>query len=468
MSLRLYNSLSKTKEEFVPVTEGKVAMYNCGPTVYDYAHIGNFRAYMLADLIRRYMEYRGLEVTQVMNITDVGHLTDDADAGEDKMEVSAKREQKDPWQIAELYSQAFFEDVDKLNIKRAHVYPRATEHIAEMIEIVQTLIDKGLAYVSNDCVYYEVSKFEPYGQLSGNTLDRLDAGARIEVNPDKRSPLDFTLWVTDPKHIMKWDSPWGVGYPGWHVECSAMSMKYLGETLDIHTGGEDNIFPHHECEIAQSEGATGKPFVKYWVHTRHLLVDGAKMSKSLGNFYTLRDLLEKGHDALAIRYLLLSTHYSQPLNFTMDGLAGAAQAVRRIQDFSRLLKRATGGEANPEVAGILTQARSEFEEALDDDLNISRALAAVFTLMREINKLELGAPDAAAVAALLTDLDQVLGILEVEEDEVLPDEIERLIEQREQARAERDFAKADQIRDDLRAKGIILEDGPDGVRWKKA
>jgi cysteinyl-tRNA synthetase len=467
MPLTLYNTLTNRKEEFVPVEPGKVRMYNCGPTVYMYAHIGNFRAFMLADLLRRYLEFKGLEVQQVMNITDVGHLTDDADEGEDKLEKAAREEKKDPWQIAAFYTDAFFEDIDALRIRRAHVYPRATDHIDDMIRTVQTLLDHGHAYVVNGCVYYDVTSFPEYGKLSGNTLDRLQAGARLDVNPDKKNPHDFSLWVTDPSHLMKWESPWGVGYPGWHLECSTMSQKYLGDTLDIHTGGEDNIFPHHECEIAQSEGATDKPFVRYWLHVRHLFVEGEKMSKSKGNFYTLKDLLAKGLDPLAIRYTLLASHYRQPLNFTFDAVEASAGAIRRLKEFVANMDAAAGDGEDPRVAELCEQVEAEFVRQMDDDLNIAGALASVFDFVREVNRMEVSKADGAKAATTVRRFDQVLGVLPEAGEEALDEEIERLIAEREQARKDRDYARADAIRDDLAARGILLKDTPDGVRWER-
>lgn len=466
--MRVHNTLFKSKQDFVPLAEGKVKMYHCGPTVYNYATIGNFRSFMLADLLRRYFDYKGYEITQVMNLTDVGHMTSDADEGEDKLEKSAREQKKDPLRVAEFYAQAFFEDIDDLRIVRAHHYPKATEHIPEMIELIRKLLDRGHAYISGDNIYYDLSTFPEYGQLSGNTLDRLQAGARIEINPEKKGPFDFALWKSDPKHIMQWDSPWGRGFPGWHIECSAMSMKYLGNTLDIHTGGEDNIFPHHECEIAQSEGATGEKFVRYWMHARFLLVDGKKMSKSLGNFYTLRDLQERGQENLAIRYLLLSTSYRQPLNFTFDAVGAAGEAVRRMKDFVLRMAEAQGEGTSPETSDSISKARAAFEEGLDDDLNMSAALGAIFDFMHEINKLDVSRQDAQAVRSAMMDFNRVLGVIELEEEQGLEEEIERLIQERQEARKARDFEKADSIRNALLARGIILEDTAQGVRWKKS
>jgi cysteinyl-tRNA synthetase len=466
--MKVYNTYTRRKEEFAPVRPGEVRMYNCGPTVYNYATIGNFRAYVFADVLRRALEYFGYQVTQVVNITDVGHMTSDADAGEDKMAKAAREQKKDPWQVAEFFMQAFFKDIAALNLRAAQHYPRATEHIAEMVRIVEQLIARGHAYVVNGNVYYDVSTFPGYGALSGNTLEQLNAGARIEINPEKRNPQDFALWKQDPKHIMQWDSPWGRGFPGWHIECSAMSTKYLGDQFDIHTGGEDNIFPHHECEIAQTEGATGKrPWVKYWMHTRFLLVNGQKMSKSLGNFFTLRDLTDKGLDPMSIRYVLMSTHYRQPLNFTLESVDAGREAIRRLKDFRTRLGESAAAQDNPALDAVLDAGRKGFEEGLADDLNTSAALAALFDMVREVNKLTLSKPDARKALALLDRFDGVMGVLGGRE-ESLDAEIEKLIQARLDARKRRDFKAADQIRDDLKARGIILEDSAGGTRWKKA
>ncbi len=492
--MQIFNTLTNRKEELAPLTPGKVGMYNCGPTVYNFATIGNFRSFIFADVLRRTLEYFGHEVTQVMNITDVGHMVADADEGEDKMQKAAREEKKDPWQIAESYMNAFFEDIDALGIRRAHQYPRATEHIDDMIQMIEALIARGHAYEVNGNVYYDVTSFPGYGTLSGNTIEQLNAGARIEVNPEKRNAHDFALWKQDTKHIMQWDSPWGRGFPGWHIECSAMSSRYLGDQFDIHTGGEDNIFPHHESEIAQSEGATGKtPWVKYWMHARFLLVEGQKMSKSLGNFYTLRDLIAKGCDPMAVRYVLMSTHYRQPVNFTLEGVDAAKTAIQRLKDFRIRLKEAKAAKDNPALGPVLEKGKQRWDEALGDDLNTSAALAALFDMVRDVNKLELSAADAQKALDLLTRFDSVMGVMgtkeNVQENIVLDvkgidlpvtigsdlvltqekrKEAEELTMKREEARRNRNFAVADELRNCLKAKGIVIEDVKDGVRWKKA
>jgi len=466
MGLKFYNTLSRLKQEFVPIEPGVVRMYNCGPTVYSYAHIGNFRAFIFADLLRRYFKYKGFKVVQVMNITDVGHMTTDADEGEDKMAKAARIEKKDPWQIARQYEESFFEDLDALGIERVEQYPRATEHIPEMIELVEMLIKNGHAYEVNGNVYFEIETFPPYGRLSNNPLHRLQAGARVELNPEKRNPLDFALWKNNPKHIMKWKSPWSEGYPGWHLECSAMSRKYLGDTFDIHTGGEDGVFPHHESEIAQSEGATGKKFVNYWLHVRFLLVEGKKMAKSEGNFFTVRDMLEKGYDGLALRYALMSTHYRQPLNFTFDGLEASKSAIERLNTFKRLMSEVTEGGGDPEVDKILTDTQAGFEKEMDDDMNIAGALAVIFDMVRDVNRLNPSMEQAKKAVALIDKFDSVLGVLPEAESE-MPQEILDLANERMQARKNKDFARADEIRDKVAQMGYTIEDTPQGPRVVK-
>lgn len=477
MSLRFHNTLTRRLEDFQPLTPGEVRMYNCGPTVYSYAHVGNFRSFLFADTLRRWLEYRGFRVRQIMNITDVGHLVADADEGQDKIQVAALQQGKTPIEIANLYADDFLSTSKRLNCLEPELRPRATEHIPEMIAVIERLIAGGYAYVANGAVYFDVAKFPAYGRLSGNTQEQLLAGARVEVHPDKRSPMDFALWKHDPKHLMQWPSPWSSGFPGWHIECTAMSTKYLGETFDIHTGGEDNIFPHHECEIAQTEAVTGKPFVKTWMHTRYLLVDGEKMSKSKGNFYTVRDLFAKGISPRVLRYALVSVHYRQPVNFTLAGCEAARTALQRLIDFRQRLRESAGTTPNLSFRALLDAVRTGFEAGMDDDLNVSEALGAIFTWVREMNKLAL-TPDEAAEALLwLARVDKVLGVLEMPEKAESPvdpvlgaaedAEIDRLVEERQAARKARDFARADALRKQLADQGIILEDTPQGVRWKR-
>ncbi|MFH1421098.1 MAG: cysteine--tRNA ligase [Planctomycetota bacterium] len=464
--LVLYNTLTRLKEEFNSIEADLVKMYHCGPTVYSYAHIGNFRAFLFADLLRRYFQYKGYKVTQIMNITDVGHMTTDAGEGEDKLEAAAKREKKDPCQIARFYEESFLEDVDTLGILRAHKYPRATEHVSEMIEIIKKLLEKGVAYISGNAIYYDISKFPAYGRLSNNPLENLMAGARIDINLDKRNPFDFALWKSDAEHIMKWDSPWGEGYPGWHLECSAMSMKYLGESFDIHTGGEDNIFPHHECEIAQSESVTEKKFVNCWMHTRFLLVEGQKMAKSLGNFYTVKDLANMGYNGRTIRYALISTHYRTPLNFTFDGLKAAKAAIERLEDFRLSLETTKAQQDDPEIPKLLTGAIRKFEENMDDDLNISGALGVLFEFVREVNRRNPSKNQAGEILIALLKLDSVLSILSQKEESV-DENIARLVAEREEARKQKNYSRADAVRKEIKKLGYALEDTPSGVRWKK-
>ncbi len=413
MTLYLTNSLTGKKEEFIPLNPGEVLMYNCGPTVYDYAHVGNLRSFLMADVLRRLLEARGFTVRQVLNITDVGHMTLDdlRDSGEDKMAVAAKRLGKDPWEVARHFTQAFFEDLKALNFLEAEAYPRATETIPEMIEMVERLVEKGHAYVVGGNVYFDVSTFPKYGRLSGNTVENLKAGARLEVNPEKRHPADFALWKSDPNHIMQWDSPWGRGFPGWHIECSVMAQATLGDQIDIHTGGEDNRFPHHECEIAQSEAATGKTFARYWLHGGYLQVGGEKMSKSKGNFFTLRDLLEKGYDPRAIRAALISVHYRQPMNLTLEGIEEAAKNLERVHELFRKMGGEDAVPDRPGVADAVKRARREFDASMDDDMNISPARAAVLGLVGEVNRvgLPLSTADANLVRETFSYFDGILG-----------------------------------------------------------
>lgn len=475
--LKLFDSYTRKERAFRPLRKGRATIYGCGPTVYSSVHIGNLRTFLFYDLLRRFLEQSGLEVTQVMNITDVGHMLADADEGEDKMDVAARERGQTPQEVAEFYTRQFFRDIERLNFRRADVYPRASEHVPEMIRLIERLIERGHAYKVRhedgaSSVYFDVSTFAGYGKLSGNKIEDLNPGARIEVRDEKRHPADFALWIHNPKHLMQWETPWGSGYPGWHVECSAMAIKYLGETVDIHAGGEDNRFPHHECEIAQSECSTGRGFVRCWLHVTHLLVDGEKMSKSKRNFYTLDDLLEKGHSARAVRYLLLSSHYRQPFNFTLCGLDASASALDRLDTFADTLGRQSGQEkgvrANPAAA-----AKKAFVVAMNDDLNVPAALAALFDYVRDANDRMAGGglsrAELSDAGKLLATAGQVLGFTFGRSvgDEEVPSSVRILVERREKARAEKSFAEADRIRQELLEKGYEIEDTSEGPVIKR-
>jgi len=463
MALRFFNTLTRQKEEFYTVHPGEVRMYTCGPTVYDFAHIGNFRAYIFGDILHRYLEYKGYKVTYVTNITDVDDNT-------------IRGSQKEGLPLAEYtkrYKEAFFEDLKSLNIKPADVYPEATAHVKEMAALVSNLIRKGHAYENEGSTYYRISSFPRYGGLSHMDMSALKAGARVAADQyEKEQVADFALWRGwDEKDAESfWETEVGKGRPGWHIECSAMSMKYLGKHFDIHTGGVDLIFPHHENEIAQSEAATGEKFVNFWLHNEHLMVEGRRMAKSLGNYYTLRDILNKGYNPIAIRYLLLATHHRQQLNFTFDGLEAAKNALQRLYDFVDNLKRVKGEKDNPEANAIVQKAKKDFEEALDDDLNTSEALGVIFTLIKDMNRLmdekKISSSDASKVLTVVNEFDSVLGLLKREEL-ILDEEVKALIEKRVDARKERNFKLADQIRKELEEKGIILEDTPEGTKWKR-
>ncbi|MBL8857693.1 MAG: cysteine--tRNA ligase [Planctomycetes bacterium] len=472
MALAFYNTLTGKKETFESLEPRVVRMYNCGPTVYNRAHIGNFRAYLFADTLRRWLECSGFEVRQVMNITDVGHLLDDADDGEDKIEAQAKREKRDPWEISRGHTETFMKDLAALGCEPAFVYPKASEHIPEMLEMIDGLVAKGFAYQVGEDVYFEVKKFPRYGRLSGNTVDSLAAGSRIEVREEKRHPADFALWKSDAHHIMKWESRYGQhGFPGWHIECSAMARKHLGDKIDIHTGGEDNIFPHHESEIAQSECFTGQPFATFWMHTKFLQVDGGKMSKSLGNVYSIDDIRAKGFEPRHLRFCLLRGHYRQPLNFTWPILAESKAALENLDDLAARLRRAQGGQGAAASAddGLeeVADAMDEFRAAMDDDLNTPRAIAALMKLRTHAIEERLGSMAAAQGLKFLENTaNKVLGCIRVAE-ETLDDEIESAIAARQDARKRRDFKESDRIRDELLAQGIVLEDTPKGVIWKR-
>jgi cysteinyl-tRNA synthetase len=466
--LKLYNTLTKKKEEFKSVNEGKVSLYTCGPTVYDFIHLGNLKSYLTADILRRYLEYSGYEVRQIKNITDVGHLTEDTlaqgDSGEDKIAKKALSEKKTPAEVADFYENYFKEVEKKLNILPAHYFPRATAHIPQMIKIIEKLLEKGAAYEKNGNVFFAVTKFPGYGKLSGNTLADLKAGVRLEKHPDKKNPWDFALWLKAPKeHLMKFESPWSLGYPGWHIECTAMSLEYLGETIDIHTGGEDNIFPHHEAEIAQSESYTGQKFVNFWVHTRFLLVDGEKMSKSKNNFYKLEDVLAKGFSPMELRLALLSAHHRSQLNFSWNLLSQSKSNLESINNFyTQLLAYQPKIEEAKLANFTLDIYKQEFADAMDDDLNTPKALAVILKLVNEGNKMMaenlLGNP--AEVKLLLESFAQVLGL--ILEKRAIPEAITKLAEARKKVRENKDFKASDVLRQKIEKLGYLVEDDKDG------
>ena len=465
MALKLFNTLTRKKQIFKPIKGKEVGMYSCGPTVYDYAHIGNFRAYVCVDILKRYLKYSGYKVNHVMNITDV----------DDKTIRGANKEGIPLKEYSSRYEKAFFEDLETLNIDKADTYPRATEHIKEMVEIIKKLLKNKIAYTSEDgSVYFNIKKFKDYGKLSHTKISSLKEGARVKQDSyEKEEAKDFALWKAYDKEDgnVFWETDIGKGRPGWHIECSAMSMKHLGNHFDIHAGGIDLVFPHHENEIEESEASTKKKFANYWFHNEHLLVNGQKMSKSLGNFFTLRDLLQKGFNPKAIRYLLLSAHYRMQLNFTEEAVKAAENAVQRLRDFMIKIKEIKIGYNNKNIGKLIEKTKKDFESSMDDDLNISEALSRVFEFVKEVNTLmmegKIGKDDAKKIIDLMSGFDKLLGILE-EKDEELSPELKKLIDEREKARKEKDFAKADEIRIELKEKGIILEDTKEGVRWKKS
>jgi cysteinyl-tRNA synthetase len=464
--LRFFNTLTRQQEEFNPLEAGKVRMYICGPTVWNFAHIGNFRTFVFGDILRRYLKYKGYEVTHVFNLTDI----------DDRIinEAAAKGISID--EFTAPYIQYFWEDFDALGNERPEVTPRATHHIQEMIDIISKLLENGKAYESDGSIYYRIAAFPEYGKLSKINFSGNVTGGSERIDTDKyekEDARDFALWkLVGPEDQPGWEAPFGRGRPGWHIECSAMSMKYLGETFDIHAGGTDLQFPHHENEIAQSEGATGKLFSKYWIHSEFLKIDDVTMSKSKGNFFTFRDLRDQGYSALAIRYLLLSVPTRKQLNFTFEGLQGAEATVDRLRNFRQLVKENAGsGASSVDLAGFVQTAVQKFESAMDDDFNTAAALAAIHDLVREVNtaisKAGISPDDREAVLEAIAKFDSVLGIFGPEQAEMLDSDIEGLIEERQCARRDRNFARSDEIRDLLAEKGIILEDTKDGVRWKR-
>jgi len=481
-SLEVYNTLHRKKEKFVPLKEGFVGMYVCGPTVYGHAHLGHAKSYLSFDLIVRYLRYLGYQVRYVQNITDVGHMVDDAEEGEDKIIKQARLEKIEPMEVVETYTRSFFEDMDALNVLRPDISPRASGHIPEQIELIEQLINKGFAYEKEGNVYFDVLKFKNYGQLSGRNVDELIAGVRVDVKDDKKHPADFALWKkAEPEHIMRWKSPWSVGYPGWHLECSSMSNKYLGETFDIHGGGLENMFPHHECEIAQSEAANNATFTRYWLHNNMVTVDGVKMGKSLGNYITVKDALIK-YPAMAIRFFVLSSHYRSPVDFSDEALGAAEKGYDRIiQNLKRLIKVQLANTAEDnDLLKRINQYEVNFEQSMNDDFNSPKAIAAIFDFFRDLNSVLDKSNDKLSKAnfekimqILNTTVGDVLGLMPADSESLtgdtsgIVDEVMQIIiELRSRLRAARNYELADIIRDRLSDINVEIKDTPSGSSWE--
>ena len=460
MSIKFYNTLTRKEEEFKPINEKKIRMYSCGPTVYYFAHIGNLRAYLFMDNLRRVLKYNGYKLKHVMNITDVGHLVSDADEGEDKMLKAAKRENKDPFEIAEFYMNAFLKDIDSLNIDRPEIIARATEHIDVMEEYVKKIIENGYTYQTEDTVYFDTSKLKKYGILSNRNVEEQKAGARVEFDKNKKNISDFALWIKAPEnHIMKWDSFFGKSYPGWHLECSAMGYKYLGENFDIHTGGVDHIPIHHENEIAQSQGFSGKIPANYWMHVEFLQINGGKMSKSLNNLYTLKDLQEKGYEPLVYRMFNYTSNYRAQINFTFEAMDAAKVALNRLRE--GYIKH---GEGLDDISDDeIKDYEEKFLEAINDDLNMPIAMSVVWDVIKNPKK-------SKKMQELLLKFDEVLGLNIKEykkQENILPDEIKDLVNKRNEARKEKNWSESDRIRDLLIEKGYIVKDSKEGTIVEK-
>lgn len=460
MDIYFYNTLTKKKEKFEPIKEGEVKIYSCGPTVYKDATIGNLRTYIFMDSLRRTLKYNGYKLKHAMNITDVGHLVSDGDEGEDKMIKSSRETGKDPLEIATYYTKLFLDDCKKLNIDMPEIICKATEHIEDMEKFVAKLIENGYAYETSTAIYFDVSKLDNYGILSGINLKEQKAGARIEIDEEKKNPYDFALWIKAPKnHLMKWESPWGLCYPGWHIECSAMSNKYLGDVFDIHTGGVDLIPTHHENEIAQSKGVTGKIPARYWMHGEFLLIDGGKMSKSLNNAYLLSDIINKGYEPLSYKLLNFSSHYRNKLNFTWEALDSSSKALQKLREGYR--KHLEGNDVIEEDK--INEYKEQFLEAINDDLNMPLAMAIVWEVIKRNEK-------SKQYAQVLLDFDRVLGLEIDKENEVqeLPDEVKNLIEERKKARENKDYEKSDELRNKIEKMGYKVKDSKDGMQVQKA
>ncbi|MCK4559025.1 MAG: cysteine--tRNA ligase [Calditrichia bacterium] len=481
-TLYIYNTLSRKKEKFEPITPGFVGIYVCGPTVYDHSHVGHAKSYISFDVIVRYLRYLGYKVKYVQNLTDVGHLLGDSEEGEDKITKKARLEKLEPMEVAEFYARSYFEDMDILGNIRPDISPRASGHIIEQIDMIRMLIDKGLAYETGGNVYFDVRKFPEYGKLSGRKIEELEAGVRVEVAEDKKHPADFALWKkAAPEHLMKWNSPWGKGYPGWHIECSSMSTKYLGETFDIHGGGLENIFPHHECEIAQSEGTFDKPFVKYWMHNNMVTVDSVKMGKSLKNFITIKDAVKR-YMPLAIRYFILMSHYRSSLDFSEKALDAATTGLKKIQNFMVRIQDAIASvdETSRQPILPLEKFENNFRAAMNDDFNTAQALAATFDIISEVNKIlddkknQPGKSELQQLQGVMKKtLGDVLGLISREhaESKTSGEDFDHLmdvlLDVRSDLRKEKNFQIADKIRDGLGSIGVSIKDTPDGASWEK-
>jgi len=480
--LEIYNSLTRKKEKFESIHPGFVGIYVCGPTVYGHAHVGHAKSYVSFDVIVRYFRYLGYKVRYIQNITDVGHILGDAEEGEDRILKQARTEKLEPMEIAEMYTRSFFEDMDLLNALRPDISPRASGHIPEQIDLVQTLMDKGFAYEKNGNIYFDVQKFTEYGKLSGRNVEELLAGVRVDVKDEKNNPADFALWKhAEPEHIMQWNSPWGKGYPGWHAECSAMSTKYLGQPFDIHGGGLENIFPHHECEIAQSEAATGESFARFWLHNNMVTINGTKMGKSLGNAVNVKDMMEK-YEPLAIRFFILGSHYRSSLDFSDDALEAAQKGLQKIhQNIIRLLKiNTTPDKSDQIIEDRINQYKEKFDQEMNDDFNTPRAIAAAFDFMRDINgwldktKNPSGKTINNAIDILEKTGGDVLGILPKNyqnlsnvKDTNISALMDLLIEMRNKFRREKNFEMADEIRQKLSSINIQIKDTPEGTTWEQ-
>ncbi|MGQ9598169.1 MAG: cysteine--tRNA ligase [Anaerolineae bacterium] len=485
MAIIVYNYLTRRKEELKPIHEGYIGIYVCGPTIYDHAHIGHAKAYVSFDTIVRYLRFQGYQVRYVQNITDVGHLTDDADEGEDKIVKRAQKDRVEPMELVETYMRSYFEDMDALNVVRPNISPRPSCHITEQIGLIELLLERGHAYEVNGSVYFDVSSWPEYGKLSGRQVEEQEEGARVAVNPEKKHPADFALWKKAERgHLLRWPSPWGWGYPGWHIECSVMATKYLGQPFDIHGGGLENIFPHNECEIAQIEAATGKPFCNYWLLNNMVTVNGIKMGKSLGNAIPIKEMLTRYHP-MTLRFFILSSHYRSPTDFSESALDAADRGLERLTSTVGLVRArlhtAPNGDLDPEWAAKLEDYKARFVEAMDDDFNTPRAIATLFDLSREANTLlNSGQPVSRSTLEAVHNLyqtlgSQALGLIFDEQgrgdivsgrDTLTEGLIQILIDLRHQARQARNWAAADAIRDRLANLGVVLEDGPEGTRWR--